>query len=265
MMFKSYITRNLSHHQIRLKHFIKKCPDPTYDTGCTFCKPPLEIQESLKQPNESIRNTVPSLNKIIIYLSNIKDNKSWPKKVESFDIMRSLSKVGRGNGNMIVLSSLSPRDPTLIDKEAGFLIFPDAKKLYINLQTSSKNDESFKELFKTINENKKLTTNEIFNVSPVERITILICGHEQRDKRCGVMGKLIHDEFINVLQHENLNNDIDLGYVSHVGGHVYAGNVIILKPDGTVIWYGLVKPQHVQGIVEKSVKDNQIIEQLSRQ
>lgn len=265
-MIKNFRKIKFRHNQIRLTHFIKKCPDPTYDTGCTFCKPPLEIEESLKDPNESIRNTIPPLNKIIIYLSNIRDNTSWPKKVESFDVMRSLSKVGRGNGNMIVLSSLSPRDPSLINKEAGFLIFPDAKELYINLQTlSSENDNSFKELFKLINENKKLTTNKYFNVSQVKKITVLICGHEQRDKRCGIMGKLIHDEFINVLKHENLTNNIDLGYVSHVGGHVYAGNVVILKPDGTVIWYGLVKPQHVQGIVEKSIKDNQIIEQLSRE
>lgn len=256
---------------VRYKHTesIPKCPEPTYDTGCTFCNAPQEIEESLKNQLESIRNTIPPLNKIIVYLSNNKDNNSWPKKVETYDLMRNMSKYGRGNGNMIVLSSLSPRNPSLIGKEAGFMIFPDAKNIYINLESQSI-EQSIEQLFSNINNNGNdsldlLNDNGNFTMEPINKIKVLICGHTNRDIRCGVIGKLVYDEFIKVLEHENLNDKIDVGYVSHVGGHIYAGNVAILKPDGTTIWYGLVKPQNVQGIVEQSIKGNKIIEQLSRQ
>lgn len=269
MISRHILTRQLF-QQRRFKYtgIVPKCPEPVYDTGCTFCQPPLEIEQSLHDPTKPIRHTAPPLSKVIVYLSNISDNNAWPKKVEAYDIMRSISKVGRGNGNLIVLSSLPPSDPTKIDQEAAYMVFPDSKYVNINLRAQPR-DDSFKSLFQKLNNNESLDTlskesPSVFDISPITKTTVLICGHTQRDKRCGVIGKLVHDEFAKVLQHENLQDDVQLGYVSHVGGHVYAGNVLIMKPDGTFTWYGLVKPKNVQGIVKKSIKDNQIIEELTR-
>lgn len=268
-MFTSATTRpyvlTFSRHCRRFKHttFTEKCPKPTYDTGCTFCTPPPEIQATLKTPPESIRHTIPPLSKVIVYRSNNKDNESWPKKVEAYEIMRNISKVGRGNGNMICLSSLSPKHPEALETEADFFVFPDAKNIYLDVQ-SQLQDTAFRKLFQTLNSGKALESTPTMTVTPVEKIIVLICGHAKRDIRCGVVGKLVHDEFVQVLSHEKLSDKIELGYISHVGGHVYAGNVVILKPDGTVIWYGMIQPQHVQGIVEKSIKDNQVIEEFSR-
>jgi hypothetical protein len=33
--------------------------------------------------------------------------------------------------------------------------------------------------------------------------------------------------------------------VSHVGGHKFAGNVIVYSPSGTGVWYGRVFPEKV--------------------
>ena len=33
--------------------------------------------------------------------------------------------------------------------------------------------------------------------------------------------------------------------VSHVGGHKFAGNVIVYSPSGTGVWYGRVSPEKV--------------------
>jgi hypothetical protein len=258
-MFKTLKYHKPYKRFVRSHSYVSKCPKPVYDTGCTYCQPPEELKQNLKSPPESVRGTMPLLNKIIVYLSNNGDYKNWPKKIEAYDIMRKMSNFGRGNGNMICLSSLPPRELTKINTEAGFLIFPDAKTAYFDYN----NESTYEELFKMINTGDVKKTS-LIDIVPVRKITVLICGHAQRDERCGIIGKMVFDEFSRVLEHENLTNDVDLGFISHVGGHVYAGNLAILKPNGTVMWYGMVRPQYVQGIVEKSIKDDIIIEELSR-
>ena len=138
--------------------------------------------------------------------------------------------------------------------------------------------------------------------------TILICGHGERDSRCGILGPLLRHEFDQYIQGHpdgwgNLNavdtesfvkqmewastkfkqNEGDpspmprTALVSHIGGHAWAGNVIIYIPpnfllkDGSVhplagrgIWYGRVEPKHVEGILNETVKKGVIIEELLR-
>lgn len=72
--------------------------------------------------------------------------------------------------------------------------------------------------------------------------------------------------------------------ISHIGGHAFAGNVIVYVPPGYCledsvgggdcgrisplagmgIWYGRVEPKHVQGIVEETVRKGQILGELWR-
>lgn len=72
----------------------------------------------------------------------------------------------------------------------------------------------------------------------------------------------------------------EVGVVSHVGGHKYAGNVIMYVPpgwgylsdtaaakggdgvnalEGTGIWYGRVEPSHVEGIVQETLLNGRIV------
>ena len=126
---------------------------------------------------------------------------------------------------------------------------------------------------------------------------VLICGHGGRDKRCGVMGPLLAAEFkrslvdagITVTDDTNSSSSFmeDSPYsdqnllarvalVSHIGGHKWAGNVILyfapafytengLSPlAGKGIWYGRVEPRHVQGIIQETVRGGKIIRDLYR-
>lgn len=64
--------------------------------------------------------------------------------------------------------------------------------------------------------------------------------------------------------------------VSHIGGHKWAGNVIIYFPPqypdgvspspfaGKGIWYGRVEPKHVEGIVSETIKGGKVIKELFR-
>jgi hypothetical protein len=67
----------------------------------------------------------------------------------------------------------------------------------------------------------------------------------------------------------------NVGLISHIGGHKYAGNVIVYIPPsfadgdgsngkkhglaGKGIWYGRIEPRHVEGIVKETVLGGRVI------
>lgn len=127
----------------------------------------------------------------------------------------------------------------------------------------------------------------------VDEILVLICGHGGRDERCGKLGPILQQEFEDKLQRQNIpllhdapvaeaeevNTEVEgyvptarVGLISHIGGHKWAGNVIIYVPPsfagnplaGKGIWYGRVGPEHVEGIVSKTILDGKVIKELFR-
>ncbi|KAL4926497.1 Sucrase/ferredoxin-like-domain-containing protein [Aspergillus undulatus] len=115
---------------------------------------------------------------------------------------------------------------------------------------------------------------------------ILICGHGGRDMRCGVMAPVLEEEFRRVLESKGISTpggadggDIDrpgrahIGLISHIGGHKYAGNVIVYIPKsmkygdssashplaGKGIWYGRIEPRHVEGVVEETILGGKVL------
>ncbi|CAK4034707.1 Hypothetical predicted protein [Lecanosticta acicola] len=127
----------------------------------------------------------------------------------------------------------------------------------------------------------------------VDEILVLICGHGGRDDRCGQLGPILREEFEEKLQRQNValiheapvpeaeevKTGVEgyvptarVGMISHVGGHKWAGNVIIYIPPsfatnplaGKGIWYGRVSPEHVEGIVGKTILDGKVIKDLFR-
>jgi hypothetical protein len=144
-------------------------------------------------------------------------------------------------------------------------------------------------------------------VKDVGDVMVLICGHGGRDMRCGVLGPVLRDEFRRKLREEGVHvldgpvevdvgggaapageiegaagretGDVSarVGLISHIGGHKFAGNVILYIPPGMKgeggeahplaghgIWYGRVEPKHVQGIVEETVLKGRVIAELFR-
>lgn len=140
-------------------------------------------------------------------------------------------------------------------------------------------------------------------VQDVTDVLVLICGHGGRDMRCGTMGPVLRAEFEDKLERQGFNvaneavpiGGLDgrveetkripgssdkvarVGLISHIGGHKFAGNVIIYIPPGfTVegrekhplagcgIWYGRVEPKHVEGIVGETVMGGRVVEDMFR-
>ena len=134
------------------------------------------------------------------------------------------------------------------------------------------------------------------DVRDVEEILVLICGHGGRDRRCGLFGPVLRAEFearlpergVEVLEGPVEVDNPDkvlqssqwsarVGLISHIGGHKFAGNVIIYLPPGLKtaegkehplaghgIWYGRVEPRHVDGIVAETILKGTVIEELLR-
>lgn len=103
--------------------------------------------------------------------------------------------------------------------------------------------------------------------------------------RCGLMAPVLEAEFHRVLHSQGFTSTskgdatidgpkhANIGLISHVGGHKYAGNVIVyIPPEMTVgastephplaakgIWYGRVEPKHVQGIVNETILGGRVV------
>jgi hypothetical protein len=135
---------------------------------------------------------------------------------------------------------------------------------------------------------------QFVGVRPVQEILVLICGHGGRDERCGIYGPLLQAEFEDQLQRQNISlleespkaENVEaaeshvtaseltarVGLISHIGGHKFAGNVIIYIPPtfsqnalaGKGIWYGRVGPEQVEGVVAKTILGGKVIKDLFR-
>lgn len=145
----------------------------------------------------------------------------------------------------------------------------------------------------------------LLGVQDVRDVLVLICGHSGRDARCGAVAPVLKDEFEEKLRGEGFEvlqgavqvevEDVyqieaecegggggqgktaaRVGMISHIGGHKFAGNVIIyLPPDlkmgdekhplaGHGIWYGRVEPRHVEGIVRETVIKGNVVADMFR-
>ncbi|CAN6849191.1 unnamed protein product [Brassica oleracea var. botrytis] len=97
---------------------------------------------------------------------------------------------------------------------------------------------------------------------------VFVCAHGSRDKRCGVCGPALIEKFEEEIGSRGLSEQIFVKPCSHIGGHKYAGNLIVFSPDsaGNVSghWYGYVTPDDVPAMLDQHIAQGEIIQNLSR-
>ncbi|VVB04232.1 unnamed protein product [Arabis nemorensis] len=97
---------------------------------------------------------------------------------------------------------------------------------------------------------------------------VFVCAHGSRDKRCGVCGPALMEKFEEEIGSRGLSDKIFVKPCSHIGGHKYAGNLIVFSPDSTGNisghWYGYVTPDDVPAMLDQHIAKGEIIEKLSR-
>ena len=119
---------------------------------------------------------------------------------------------------------------------------------------------------------------------------VFVCTHASRDARCGVCGPALVDAFrAAVAADSELRGRVEVRGCSHVGGHKYAGNVLVFAPRGGVFsglgqkkkassvpededaprscfgaWYGYVTPREIDEVLRRTVGRGEIIPRLWR-
>ncbi|KAH7546950.1 hypothetical protein FEM48_Zijuj01G0255400 [Ziziphus jujuba var. spinosa] len=97
---------------------------------------------------------------------------------------------------------------------------------------------------------------------------VFVCSHGSRDRRCGVCGPALVTRFRNEIESYGLQGKISVSPCSHIGGHKYAGNVIIfgsnINGGVTGHWYGYVSPDDVPALLELHIGNGEIVDRLWR-
>ncbi|CAM8907540.1 unnamed protein product [Rhodiola kirilowii] len=144
--------------------------------------------------------------------------------------------------------------------DGDVLIFPDMIR-YRGLQEADV--DSFIE--------DVLVNNMNWGARPPESFSgtyVFVCAHGSRDKRCGVCGPVLIDSLNEEIVSRQLTDEVHISPCSHIGGHKYAGNLIIYNPDrsGKVAghWYGYVTPEDVPEVLDSHIKMGKIIQRMWR-
>jgi hypothetical protein len=103
--------------------------------------------------------------------------------------------------------------------------------------------------------------------TPITGAYVFVCAHGSRDKRCGTCGPALINKFNEEIGVRGLQDQITVSGCSHIGGHKYAGNVIIFSPvNGEVTghWYGYVAPDDVAVLLDQHIEKGVVVDHLWR-
>ncbi|KAI8097734.1 Sucrase/ferredoxin-like-domain-containing protein, partial [Halteromyces radiatus] len=94
---------------------------------------------------------------------------------------------------------------------------------------------------------------------------ILVCGHRRKDRRCGTIGPMLEQAFHQAIENDILKDKCKVMLVSHLGGHVFAGNVVLYTHGGLrSIWYGRITPCHCLDIIRYSIHQDHVLQEFVR-
>ncbi|KAE9596409.1 hypothetical protein Lal_00048682 [Lupinus albus] len=97
---------------------------------------------------------------------------------------------------------------------------------------------------------------------------VFVCSHGSRDRRCGVCGPVLVSRFKEEIELHSLQGKVFVSPCSHIGGHKYAGNVIIfassMNGEVTGHWYGYVTPDDVPLLIQQHILTGEIVDSLWR-
>ena len=297
LMFRLLARRNYSINW----RFKDVCPSPRYDTGCTYCQPEFPTNLAIDfDKNLNKTGAIPT--KHVMVLTNpINQISELPSKTEfipnsipsEITKYRTMFQTDDQRVTISVIHLNNNRHQQILDQynikpgssQQLVFLYPSMKIIIFDLSVldqfvkkylyskptapvynpfvQAKPPASNNDLFDSI-----VVDESNFIEDELDKDLLVICGHAKRDLRCGIIAPQLESEFNQVLVRHNLQDTIYTGQVSHVGGHAYAGNVLYYPKDCQTskdfIWYGRVFPKDVQGIVELTIINKEIIKDLFR-
>lgn len=95
---------------------------------------------------------------------------------------------------------------------------------------------------------------------PIDGRHVFVCVHAGRDERCGRCGPPVLAAIRGAVAAAGLD-DVRVRATSHVGGHKYAGNVLVY-PEG--VWYGYMRPDDATRLVREHLVEGRLLSDLHR-
>jgi hypothetical protein len=295
---------------------------------CLACEDPCTAEEHAQYPNyivKSIDRELPLAGSVKPYGRHLlvsTGKTDWIHSIDEEDgsvaqgIFRGLhdTKYGgrkRDGEARIVLSNTSFAPRRIGSGRTEVIIMPEWKLIQgVSKDTSSQFVERFVD-------GKEVAENGLAAETLPFHSMVLICSHGKRDKRCAVTSKYLVKAFESGLRRRDLYRSFDdtrteaqggipgggtvIGRLSHIGGHKFAGNVIIYRrrtksvdqlheklkeltlttvenPEDADfvrgedqedvqaegIWLGRVEPKHVEAIIEEVILKGRVFKELYR-
>lgn len=251
--------------------------------------------------NIEIPKKIPEYKKHVLVVSprdrsveDIEWKSSWQSKLElnprwPYSIIGSLkehlkhSNAGSGilvNAISLISGEFAPLEPS-DEQVASIFVLPDMKLYRVSrgeisdfahflgggVSEESRNKHlNFYDFLKGANNaqvNPKPSHSESvkpqFDHEVLEKDWLLICGHLQRDERCGI----IAEDCLKEIRTKGLCADRNIAVISHIGGHKYAGNIILYNHEKSsddskklidCLWFSKVLPPTLPILLENLEK-----------
>lgn len=273
--------------------FTETCPLPKYDTGCTFCKVDLPADKPLDHERPLNGTAAIPWKHVLVLLHGVANFDDMPSKINLMpgslahdfelvkrELLSPMHPVTLSNalicGRPVVANRHRVRiypdnvevefEPTQLRQFVQAYLVPAEKTQVYNPFAKKPEHPQLGNNADELSPAEAARARRLFSETKIEKDLVLICAHTKRDIRCGALAPPLEAEFLRVLQREGLSQQVEVGRISHIGGHAYAGNVIYFPQDSQrpVVWYGRVTPPKVQGIVTATIQNGTIIKELYR-
>lgn len=196
------------------------------------------MSEDLPIEGEGLPGTVKFYERHLLVYTGRSD---WPAHIEQDgDFLQALSRIiARHERQLPRTVKVTAIDAPAVGAGFDILVFPDQIK-YTGL---------------TSDHIPMLVQDQLLGDAPSSRLAwipatdryIFVCTHGERDTRCGDCGPGLRVALAAGLRRLPGVEPVHVHGSSHVGGHAYAGNLIIY-PEGD--WYGYVTTTDIPALVE---------------
>lgn len=178
----------------------------------------------------------------------------WPEKIETGGgFLQMLTKaISQRGADMSTLVKVTACDEPSPGPGYDILVFPD------NVRYQRVQESDISVLVEEQLVNQRVAAALLHQAMTQQYV--VVCTHGRRDIRCGECGPPLVEALETTIAAQQLADKMVVRGSSHVGGHMFAGNVLVY-PTGD--WYGYVTPADVPRLVEH-VAQNQIVKDLWR-
>lgn len=189
--------------------------------------------------NPNLVGTVGYFTRTVVVCSGTQD---WPAKVEKTKgtFVNSLVVAAKNQDVEGVPKFFACSEPSSTNEGYDLYVYPEAVK-YIGIK------ESDIPIFTEDQLVKGKVSTRLKSVSVSGRYHVLVCTHASRDRRCGRSGPQIITALKDLMKEKNVGEDkVYVDASSHVGGHKYAGVVVVFPPGD---YYGYVGGRNAGDVV----------------